>query len=158
MNLTFDCTKQTADYKFFTSDGRVKTDDATATLAGVTFEPPVFIGDGAPHDGCQGFDFNTLNCGAYLSTSGGKSWQPGPLTIPAKAVLRVNASGPTGPSAELVSMGNLWGDALDWAAFKCVKAPPPQPKHAQYICNNFTYFYSATAPAAELVDGKIVKQ
>ena len=164
----------------------------TATVAGVTFEPPVFIGAGAPHDRCQGFDFATLSCGPYLSVDPGKSWQSAPsaLTVPNKDTLRVNASGPTGPSTELVGMGNLWGDALDWAAFKCEKAPEPQPKHAQYqlrgtfigtklhlhpriwvssfcpctsncpwsryVCNNFTEFYSKTAPAAELIDRKVV--
>lgn len=142
----------------------LKTDDEAPsrfTSGGVTFEPPVFIGAGAPHDGCMGYDASHLSCGAYFSEDGARSWQPanptgGELYTPAGAVLRVNASGPTGPSTELVSMGSQWGDALDWANFHCEKSSPPQPKHAQFICTNYTAFYSRKTTVGRLVNGKPV--
>ena len=38
---------------------------------------------------------------------------------PTGAILRINASGPTGVSTEIRNMGLQWGDYIDLAAFHC---------------------------------------
>lgn len=114
-----------------TAHSSAKTDDSgTATLSawGVTFEPPVAIGNGGAHDGCQGFDALHMISGDRCTSDGAKSWFACNDTYgfipPTGAILRINASGPTGPSTEIRNMGKQFGDPIDMTNFKCVPKPP----------------------------------
>jgi hypothetical protein len=159
---------------------------STLSAWGVTFEAPVSIGPGGGHDGCQGFDAKHMVSGSRCSSDGAKTWFSCNDTygfVPAGgAILRVNASGPTGPSTELRNMGSQWGDYLDMAGLKCTAAatghspssldapstaaetPKCDPK-TQYICTNYTDFYAEGPPrfnesvhATRLTsDGKLVE-
>jgi hypothetical protein len=91
-------------------------------------------------------------------------------------MLRINASGPTGPTTEMRNMGRQFGDPIDMKNFKCVPKVPSATipdlsavsscaASTQYLCNNYTNFYAEgpnnhfnqSVKAARLgSDGKIV--
>ena len=166
----------------YTAPGRAlpaKTDDAAASLSawGVTFEPPVSIGPGGSHDGGQGFDAEHMVSGDRCTDSGARSWfscaDKYGFVPPSGPILRVNASGPSGPATELRNMGAQWGDYIDMAGLKCTAkdrqseqdhGAPSCEASTQYICTNYTDFYAEGPPrfnesvkAARLTsDGNIV--
>lgn len=151
----------------------------TLSAWGVTFEPPVAIGEGGSHDGCQGFDGNHMVSGSRCTSNGAKSWfsckDAYGFVPPSGAMLRINASGPTGQTTEMRNMGKQFGDPIDMKSFKCTpKVTMPTydvgpasscSASTQYLCNNYTNFYAEgpnnhfnqSVRAARLTsDGKIV--
>ena len=130
---------------------------STLSAWGVTFEAPVLIGTGGSRDGCQAFDANHMVSGDRCTSDGARSWfscqEKYGFVPPTGAVLRLNASGATGPSTQLRSMGAQWGDYLDMAGLKCAaetgEAAPGSPKcdpTQQYLCTNYTDFYAEGPP------------
>ena len=127
----------------------------TLSVWGVRFEPPVAIGKGGSHDYGQGFDGKHMVSGSRCTSDGAKSWfsckDVYGFVPPTGAMLRINASGPTGPTAEMRNMGRQFGDPIDMKYFKCVpKVPSPTTfdrrssctASTQYLCNNYTNFYA----------------
>ena len=137
--------------------GAVAAAAETLSVWGVKFEPPVAIGEGGSHDGGQGFDGKHMVSGSRCTSDGAKSWfsceDAYGFVPPTGAMLRINASGPTGPTAEMRNMGKQFGDPIDMKFFKCVpKTPSPTTfdhgalssctASTQYLCNNYTNFYA----------------
>lgn len=149
---------------------------------GVRFEPPVAIGPGGSHDYCQAFDGEHMVSGSRCTRDGARSWASCEdiygFVPPTGAMLRINASGPTGPTTEMRNMGRQFGDPIDMKNFKCVpRVPTPSTTTSgagtvsscaastQYLCNNYTNFYAEgpnnhfnqSVKGARLsIDGKIV--